>query len=211
MNRSTILMLEDDADRLSGFTAAVGKLGPSYRLVAWRDANRMIAECPEFLADAALSSLDALRLSSCISRTGSEFDLADQNGLLFLLEAQGDALALFIRPAEMDDDFGLDGDGSHELGRLGAVIVRLDLVGAVHGLVQAVFLRAVALGKVFADQSTNRGEIMVIHGQLPRRLGHVDVDVGHVGIPSHDDAQVQVEELLQSLIDRKSTRLNSSH
>ena len=58
MNRSTILLLEDDADRLNGFNAAVGKLGPSYRLVAWRDANRMIAECHEFLADAALISLD---------------------------------------------------------------------------------------------------------------------------------------------------------
>jgi ADP-ribosylglycohydrolase len=58
MPRSTILLLEDDADRLNGFKAAVGKLSPSYRLVFWRDANRMIAECHEFLADAALISLD---------------------------------------------------------------------------------------------------------------------------------------------------------
>ena len=34
------------------------KLSPSYRLVFWRDANRMIGECHEFLADAALISLD---------------------------------------------------------------------------------------------------------------------------------------------------------
>ncbi len=55
---STILLLEDNADRLNEFKAAVGKLGPSYRLVFWRDAHRMISECHEFLADAALISLD---------------------------------------------------------------------------------------------------------------------------------------------------------
>src|ERR1019366_1298589 len=95
---------------------------------------------------------------ACCAQATSEFDLADQNGLFFLLEAQSETLAFFIRSAEMGDDLGLDGDGSPELGRLGAVIVRLDLVGAVHGLVQAVFFGAVALSKVFADQSTNRGE-----------------------------------------------------
>jgi ADP-ribosylglycohydrolase len=58
MKHQTILLLEDDADRLVGFKSAVEKLGPSYRLISWRDANRMIAECHGFLADAALISLD---------------------------------------------------------------------------------------------------------------------------------------------------------
>jgi len=58
MNRTCILLLEDDADRLAGFRSSVAKLGPGYRLVAWRDAHRMIAECHEYLADAALISLD---------------------------------------------------------------------------------------------------------------------------------------------------------
>lgn len=54
MSRTNILLLEDDTDRLNRFGSAVKKLGLSYRLVSWRDANRMIAECHEFLADAAL-------------------------------------------------------------------------------------------------------------------------------------------------------------
>src|SRR5215813_12284717 len=58
VTRHTILLLEDDAERLSGFQSAVEQLGSAYRLVTWRDANRMMAECHEFLADAALISLD---------------------------------------------------------------------------------------------------------------------------------------------------------
>jgi ADP-ribosylglycohydrolase len=58
MNRTNILLLEDDADRLIGFKSAVQKLGSSYQLVSWRDANLMIAECHKYLADAALISLD---------------------------------------------------------------------------------------------------------------------------------------------------------
>jgi ADP-ribosylglycohydrolase/CheY-like chemotaxis protein len=58
MNRTNILLLEDDADHLHAFKAAVTKLGPPYQLHIWRDATRMIAECHEALADAALISLD---------------------------------------------------------------------------------------------------------------------------------------------------------
>jgi ADP-ribosylglycohydrolase len=58
MPRTTILLLEDAADRLVGFKSAVENLGPPYRLISWRDANRMMAECHEFLADTALISLD---------------------------------------------------------------------------------------------------------------------------------------------------------
>ena len=52
MNHQTIILLEDDADRVRGFESAVVQLGPSYRLRASRDAHRMIAECDEVLADA---------------------------------------------------------------------------------------------------------------------------------------------------------------
>ena len=58
MNRQTIILLEDDADRVRGFESAVPQLGPAYRLRTWRDAHRMMAECHEILADAALISLD---------------------------------------------------------------------------------------------------------------------------------------------------------
>ena len=58
MNRTSVLLLEDDSDRVRGFESAVAQLGPSYRLRVWRDAYRMIAECHEVLVDAALVSLD---------------------------------------------------------------------------------------------------------------------------------------------------------
>lgn len=58
MSRTTIILLEDDPDRLQSFMAAVAQLGPAYRVRHWRDSNRLIAECHEVLADAALISLD---------------------------------------------------------------------------------------------------------------------------------------------------------
>ena len=58
MNRTNILLLEDNVDRINGFTAAVKELGAPYRLVCWKDANQFISECHESLADAALISLD---------------------------------------------------------------------------------------------------------------------------------------------------------
>jgi hypothetical protein len=44
MNRQTIILLEDDADRVRGFESAVAQLGPSYRLGTWRDAHRRISQ-----------------------------------------------------------------------------------------------------------------------------------------------------------------------
>jgi ADP-ribosylglycohydrolase len=58
VNRTTILILEDNSDRLREFEGAVVELGAPYRLRIWRDAHRMIAECHDVLADAALISLD---------------------------------------------------------------------------------------------------------------------------------------------------------
>ncbi|MCL4176520.1 MAG: hypothetical protein KJ072_02075 [Verrucomicrobia bacterium] len=58
MNRTTLIDLEDDADRIRGFESAVAQHGPRYQRRVWRDAHRMVAECHEVLADAALMSLD---------------------------------------------------------------------------------------------------------------------------------------------------------
>ena len=52
----TVLMLEDDAERLIRFRAAAERLG--LELVVWRDAHRMIAEVEAHLAAARLISLD---------------------------------------------------------------------------------------------------------------------------------------------------------
>src|ERR1051326_7988024 len=53
-----IAILEDNPDRLREFQSAVSQLGATYRLHCWRDANRMIGECHEVLADVVLISLD---------------------------------------------------------------------------------------------------------------------------------------------------------
>lgn len=58
MSRKTIILLEDNADRIREFKSAVAQFGSEFRLQIWRDANRMIAECHEYLADARLISLD---------------------------------------------------------------------------------------------------------------------------------------------------------
>jgi hypothetical protein len=58
MNRTNIILLEDNKERLEAFEFAVAQLGPEYQLHHWRDAHRMIAECHEVLANAALISLD---------------------------------------------------------------------------------------------------------------------------------------------------------
>jgi ADP-ribosylglycohydrolase len=56
--RDIILLLEDNDERLRAFERAVAQLGAGLRLQCWRDANRMIAECHEFLPRTALISLD---------------------------------------------------------------------------------------------------------------------------------------------------------
>jgi ADP-ribosylglycohydrolase len=53
----TILILEDNDDRIAAFQKAVGKLG-GFELKIWRDAPSMIAECEEFFPSTALISLD---------------------------------------------------------------------------------------------------------------------------------------------------------
>jgi|ERR1051326_1301285 ADP-ribosylglycohydrolase len=54
----TILILEDNDERIADFRKAVAQLGNGYELKVWRDAHSMCAECEAFFNSAALISLD---------------------------------------------------------------------------------------------------------------------------------------------------------
>lgn len=58
MHQRTVLILEDDDDRVRGFQNAVASLGWDFGVRIWRDAPTMIAECPACFAKACLISLD---------------------------------------------------------------------------------------------------------------------------------------------------------
>jgi hypothetical protein len=57
-SRKTILILEDNDERIAAFQKAVAALGSDFEVKIWRDAPSMIAECGQFLATAVLISLD---------------------------------------------------------------------------------------------------------------------------------------------------------
>jgi ADP-ribosylglycohydrolase len=54
----TILILEDNDERVAAFEKTAATLGGDFELKIWRDAPTMIAECEAFFATAALISLD---------------------------------------------------------------------------------------------------------------------------------------------------------
>ena len=54
----TILMLEDNDERITGFQKAVAGLAGGFDLKVWRDAHSMMAECAEFFPDAVVICLD---------------------------------------------------------------------------------------------------------------------------------------------------------
>ena len=58
MQRQTIMILEDNSDRIRDFKAAVDSLGPEFRLRLWHDAPTMMAECLPVLPECCLISLD---------------------------------------------------------------------------------------------------------------------------------------------------------
>ncbi len=58
MPQSTILILEDDEDRIQGFRSAVASLGREVGVRVWRDAPSMVAECAACLTKACFISLD---------------------------------------------------------------------------------------------------------------------------------------------------------
>jgi hypothetical protein len=58
MHPRTILILEDDDNRVRDFQSAVASLGQDVGVRCWRDAPTMIAEAPGCFAGACLISLD---------------------------------------------------------------------------------------------------------------------------------------------------------
>ncbi|MGH7990893.1 MAG: cyclic-phosphate processing receiver domain-containing protein, partial [Limisphaerales bacterium] len=54
----TILILEDNDERIAGFQKTVAELNGGFELKIWRDAHSMMAECAEFFPSAALICLD---------------------------------------------------------------------------------------------------------------------------------------------------------
>lgn len=54
----TILILEDNDDRIAAFRKTVSALGESFDLKIWRDAPSMIAECSQYFPTTALIGLD---------------------------------------------------------------------------------------------------------------------------------------------------------
>jgi ADP-ribosylglycohydrolase len=58
MNARTILILEDNDERIAAFQKTVAALGNGFELKVWRDAPSMIAECEPFFPTTALISLD---------------------------------------------------------------------------------------------------------------------------------------------------------
>ncbi len=54
----SILLLEDNAERIAGFETNVARLGEGFELKVWRDAHSMISECGQFFGGAALICLD---------------------------------------------------------------------------------------------------------------------------------------------------------
>ena len=56
--RRTILILEDNDERIAAFQTVAPELGEGMVVKIWRDAPSMIAECAAFFPTAALISLD---------------------------------------------------------------------------------------------------------------------------------------------------------
>ena len=54
----TILILEDNDERIAGFQKAMAEIGGGFELKIWRDAHSMIAECAEYFPSTALICLD---------------------------------------------------------------------------------------------------------------------------------------------------------
>jgi ADP-ribosylglycohydrolase len=58
IDMKTILILEDNDERIAAFQKAAAELGDGIELKVWRDAPSMMAECEAFFPTAAIISLD---------------------------------------------------------------------------------------------------------------------------------------------------------
>jgi hypothetical protein len=74
----TLLILEDDADRIQGFKSAVASLGREIGVRVWREAPAMMAECPAYFGRACLISLDHdLEAAPGVADPGTGLDVAE--------------------------------------------------------------------------------------------------------------------------------------
>jgi len=71
-----VLMLEDNADRLTRFSRVLREAWPQLTLHHWRDAAEMIRECPPYLSDCVLicldHDLDPIPTPDCFSRDAGD-------------------------------------------------------------------------------------------------------------------------------------------
>jgi ADP-ribosylglycohydrolase len=74
----TILILEDNDERIAAFHKAVAALGDDFHLRLWRDAPSMLAECEAYFPTAALISLDCdlSPIPSVVADPGTGMDVA---------------------------------------------------------------------------------------------------------------------------------------
>ena len=54
----TLLLLEDNDERIVAFQSAFRELGADWEMRVWRDAHTMLAECEKFFDSVHLISLD---------------------------------------------------------------------------------------------------------------------------------------------------------
>ncbi|HAB16254.1 MAG TPA: hypothetical protein PLX89_07535 [Verrucomicrobiota bacterium] len=78
MKPDTILILEDNEERIAAFELAVAAIDPNLKLQVWHDAPAMIVEAPSWLTRTALISLDhdLNRLPGAIDDPGSGLNVA---------------------------------------------------------------------------------------------------------------------------------------
>ena len=76
--KKTILILEDDDERIAAFQKAVASLGDRFEVKVWRDASSMCAECEQYFPTAALISLDhdLNAAPGCAGEPGCGLDVA---------------------------------------------------------------------------------------------------------------------------------------
>jgi hypothetical protein len=79
VNRRSILILEDNNERIRAFESAIASLSSEFVLRTWRDAPTMIAECGDCLEDACLISLDhdLVAIESSRADPGSGLEVAE--------------------------------------------------------------------------------------------------------------------------------------
>lgn len=58
LKKHTVMILDDNKERVRAFEAAVGFLSPGLKVCVWHDAPSMKSQCRDLLADACLISLD---------------------------------------------------------------------------------------------------------------------------------------------------------